>query len=284
MAPPKNVSVPCSNYDFDELADIYNQTRIDYIVPMPMNGKRMREYVVNYDIDLDQSIITTTKDGEPIGIGMLGLRGNAAWITRLGVVPNKREHRVGSFLMTNLINNAKKCNATHIQLEVIVGNDPAKRMFIKYGFEETRELLVIRRPPKPHVEGTQPLVMFLRELEEHEIQHCLLQREPGASWVEDTPSLLNAGKLKGLTIQMGDDGMGWIVFMGTRFQIQHVVMHATKQHHQELLFALLYYMHDKYPNRDTKVENVPSNHPSWKAYQALGYVIDFKRTEMILKL
>ncbi|MEO1441638.1 MAG: GNAT family N-acetyltransferase [Chloroflexota bacterium] len=284
MHAPRNIAAPCSQYDFNELAEIYNQTRIDYIVPMPMNGKRMKQYVTSYDINLDHSVVATTEDGDPIGIGMLGVRGPAAWITRLGVVPNQRERRVGSFLMTNLIDNARACNAHHIQLEVIVGNDPALNMFSKYGFEPTRELLVIRRPPRPHVEGTHPLVHELRELNDDEIHDCLMQREPGASWVEDTPSLLNAGSLKGIQIRMGENGLGWVVFMCTRFQIQHVVLHATDEHYHEIMNGLLYYMHELYPNRDTKVENVPSDHPTWRAYGALGYVIDFKRTEMVMTL
>ncbi|MEM6282164.1 MAG: GNAT family N-acetyltransferase [Chloroflexota bacterium] len=284
MPAPKNIAVPCSRYDFNELAEIYNQTRIDYIVPMPMNGKRMRQYVAHYDIDLEHSIVTTSEDGEPIGIGMLGVRGHNAWITRLGVVPNQRERRIGSFLMTNLIENARQCNAKWIQLEVIVGNEPARNMFVKYGFQPSRELLVIRRPPKPHAEGTHPLVHELRELNDQKIYDCLARRDPGASWVEDTPSLLNTGKLKGITIRMGDKGSGWVVFMCTRFQIQHVVLQATETHYDELMSALLYYMHELYPNRDTKVENVPADHPVWRAYVALGYVVDFKRMEMVMEL
>lgn len=281
---PRNIAVPASNYTFDELADIYNQTRIDYIVPMPMNGRRMQDYVTNYDVNLDGSIIATDEAGNPLGIGMLGLRDNRTWITRLGVLPNKREHRVGSFLMTNLIENSQRINAKTVQLEVIVGNDPARRMFEKYGFRETRELLVIRRPPKPHVPGTHPLVHELRQLDENEIKKTLQKREPGATWVEETHSLLNAGNLKGISIQMGDDGSGWAVFMSTRFQLQHIVLQTTQQYQDELYFALLYYIHELFPNRDTIVENIPVNHPSWRAYQQLEYVVSFRRTEMLLVL
>jgi ribosomal protein S18 acetylase RimI-like enzyme len=279
----QNVAVPASEYTYDELAEIYNQTRIDYIVPMPMNARRMQEYVENYDVSLEQSVVATTEAGMPVGVGMLGLRDDRAWITRLGVLPNQRERRVGTFLMTELIKNARACNANYVQLEVIVGNEPAVRMFSKFGFEPVRELLIVRRPPKPHAEGTHPLVHELRELDEDEIVACLHEREPGASWVEETASLLNAGKLKGIRVRMGG-GEGWAAFMANRFQIQHIVLHATETHYDEITFALLYYIHELYPNRDTKVENVPVNHPTWKAYHTHGYVIDFRRTEMVLRL
>jgi len=280
----KNIAVPASDYTYDELAEIYNQTRIDYIVPMPMNGRRMQEYVENYDLDLDHSVIATTEDGKPLGLGMLGVRGERTWITRLGVVPNQRERRVGSFLMTHLIEHSRLCGAGHIQLEVIVGNEPAHRMFVKFGFSDVRELLVVRRPPKPHVPGTHPLVHELRHLDDDEIHARLAEREPGASWVEQTPSLLNAGNLKGITVQMGRDAHGWAVFMCTQFQIQHIVLWATGDLYDEVTHALLYYIHELFPNRDTKVENIPTGHPRWGAFEKLQYVVSFRRTEMILPL
>lgn len=281
MGHPQNVAVPASEYSFDELAEIYNQTRIDYIVPMPMNGKRMKQYVQNYDIDLANSVVATTEEGQPVGVGMLGLRERRGWITRLGVVPNQRERRLGTFLMVNLIDNARSRNVTQIQLEVIVGNEPALNMFMKFGFEPTRELLVVRRPPKPHAEGSHPLLHELRELNDSEIYHCLEERESGASWVEETQSLLNAGKLKGLRIRTGN-GSGWAVFHATKFQLQHIVLWGTEDNYDEVAFALLYYIHELFPNRDTKVENIPADHPSRQVYQMLGYVVDFRRTEMLL--
>lgn len=283
MAKPKNIGVAASQYTDEELAEIYNHTRIDYIVPMPMNAKRMRQYVAHYDVNLDESVVVTTEVGEPIGVGMLGLRDNRAWITRLGVVPNMRERRLGTFLMTQLIDNARRCGAEYIQLEVIVGNDPAFNMFRKFGFQPTREVLVVRRPPKPHRQGSHPLVHELRHLEGDEIMECLDQREPGASWVEETASLLNAGSLQGIRIRMGD-GEGWAVFMCTRFQIQHVVLQATDVHYDEITHALLYYLHELFPNRDTKVENIPIDHQTWPAFAALGYVEEFRRYEMLLNL
>lgn len=284
MSSPTNLAAPASGFSYAELAEVYNQTRIDYIVPMPMNAKRMQDYVETYDIDLDASLVATTEAGQPVGIGMLGVRGSRTWITRLGVVPNQRERRVGSFLMSHLIERSRLCGAAQVQLEVIVGNEPALNLFVKYGFAPTRELLVVRRPPKPHVPGTQPLVNKLGHIADEDIPAVLAEREPNASWVEETASLLNGGNLKGITVDMGEGGYGWAVFMATRFQIQHIVMRATAAHYDEVLHALLYHIHALYPNRDTNVENIPGEHPSYAAYQKLDYVVSFRRTEMILYL
>lgn len=284
MPSSQNIAVPASQYSFEELAEIYNQSRVDYIVPMPMNARRMQDYVHNYDISLANSVVATTEAHEPLGIAMLGIRQNRAWITRLGVSPVFRERRVGSFIMATLIDNARAAQCDLIQLEVIVGNDPARRMFEKFGFVPTRELLVIRRPPKPHLPGTHPLVHELRQLSTDEIYECLNQRDDNATWVEESASLLNGSNLHGIHIRMGTGGAGWAVFMSTKFQIQHIVLHATEAHQSDLYFALLYYIHELFPNRDTIVENIPENHPCWQGYHALGYVVSFRRTEMLLAL
>ena len=77
--------VPANHFTYEQLVDAYNQTRIDYVVPMPMNVARMREYSRVYDIDLARSVVAL-EDNIMQGLGMLGVRDNRTWITRLGVL------------------------------------------------------------------------------------------------------------------------------------------------------------------------------------------------------
>ena len=37
--------IPASEFSIEQLAAIYNQTRVDYMVPMPMNAARLADYV-----------------------------------------------------------------------------------------------------------------------------------------------------------------------------------------------------------------------------------------------
>jgi ribosomal protein S18 acetylase RimI-like enzyme len=277
-------TVPASTYNFAELADIYNQTRVDYIVPMPMNAKRMEVYVSSYDIDLDASIVAFDADGEMAGVGMLGRRGSRAWITRLGVLPYRRGHQLGRFLMETLIAQAVRGGARLIQLEVIKGNTPAYRLFLKLGFKETRELLVIRRPPgKLAIENPLPQA-GVRPLTPDEVQGCLAQRSPGASWIDETPSLIHAGSLKGLRVEMPSGAAGWVVYQQTALQIGYIVLHTPWPARDNLTRALLYHLHSLHPLQDTKVENIPALDLRWPVYQELGYVEAFRRIEMFLYL
>ena len=63
--------VHASEFSIETLTDAYNQTRVDYMVPMPLNADRLREYVSIYDIDMERSVVAMA--GEQIlGINMIG--------------------------------------------------------------------------------------------------------------------------------------------------------------------------------------------------------------------
>ena len=274
-------AVPTSHYTDEELAEIYNQTRIDYIVPMPMNARRMREYIEHYDINLDASAISFYGD-EVTGLIMLGLRDERAWVTRLGVIPDARKRKMGSFLMDTLLHQAHQHGATQVQLEVIKGNIPAHRLFTKYGFVNSRELLVIRRPPGlPQTPPPLPTAV-ITDLDADQIEACLENRPPGASWVEETPSLLNAGSMEGYQLSMSSGETGWLVFHSKPFQMAHIVFDASPNVYDEIVLTLLHHLHTVNAKKDTKTENVPVDDRSWQLYQQMGYVEAFGRIEMFL--
>lgn len=115
---------------------------------MPMNAARLTEYISVYDVDLDHSLVAMQGD-EMRGVAMLGVREGRAWITRLGVIPTTRRTGVGEALTVGLLEQARKLNINFDMLEVIKNNTPAHTLFLKLGFYEIGELLVLRRSPVP---------------------------------------------------------------------------------------------------------------------------------------
>jgi ribosomal protein S18 acetylase RimI-like enzyme len=280
-----NMPVPASEFDFQQLAEIYNAARVDYIVPMPMNAKRMQEYIESYDIDLDISVVAMDMhDGQPNGISMFGVREGRGWVTRLGVIPERRRRKTGEFLMREMIYQARQHHLRLIQLEVIKGNDPAYALFKKVGFEDVRELTVIRRAPS-RLKTSQLLIPDIERVlveDEAEIMGWLAQRETNPSWVEETGSLRNAGNLKGLRVTLPDGNTGWIVLQRTAFLLTHFVMQPDVSH--DMRVGLITGVHQQFPMQDTRIENLPVDHPALDAYRQLGYVEAFRRNEMVLKL
>lgn len=275
-------AVPANRYDFDQLAEIYNQARVDYIVPMPMNGRRMKEYVLNYDIDLDASVVAVDDSDVDCGVGMVGFRDDRGWISRLGVFPQGRGKRTGQLLMETMLESASDKGMRLVQLEVIVGNEPARRLFEKLGFRETRELLVIRRPPgEPEYNGFFESCA-VAEIPSEDIPGYLAHRGEYASWIEETSSLINAGNLKGLVVEIPDGEQGWVVFQRSTLQLNHFVIAPNLQ--DETVLALLYHVHKVFNGQDTKIENLPTANPYWPLFQKMGYFDVFRRTEMFLYL
>ena len=82
--------IPADRFTIQELTDLYNQTRVDYLVPMPMSADRLSEYIHDFDVDLKLSCVARDTDGQVLGLSMLGVRKDIAWITRLGVIPTTR--------------------------------------------------------------------------------------------------------------------------------------------------------------------------------------------------
>lgn len=276
--------VAASEFDFNQLATIYNQTRVDYIVPMPMNAKRMADYVKWYDIDLEASPVSMTADGTLTGLSMLGLRDERAWVSRLGVLPSARGRRTGSLLMEHMLAAARLRGARRIQLEVINGNEPAHKLFLKFGFSPTRNLRVIRRPPGQPDPALCPAGSIITPMSETDIRGQLARRPVDVTWLEESRSLLNAGGLQGLRVMLPTGAAGWVVCQATAFQLAHLVIGLPCVGDTALATALLCALHAQFPNHDTKTENIPADHPATAAFAALGYVDAFHRIEMMRDL
>jgi hypothetical protein len=160
-------------------------------------------------------------------------------------------------------------------------------LFLKLGFQDIRELLVVRRPPSMPRESDFALPADdVHTLNPDEINNCLQNREPGASWIEETPSILRAGGLKGFAVSLESGEKGWIVFQSTMFQLSHFVISAPSDdaNREAVALMLLYNVHQQFATQDTKVENIPADDVCWRAFQKLGYVEAFRRREMVLQL
>jgi ribosomal protein S18 acetylase RimI-like enzyme len=271
---------PTSQYTVNGLADIYNRGRIDYIVPMPMNGKRMAEYIDHYDIDLGASFVVHTETMGPIGLLMLGIREDRAWVTRMGIDPDLRGFGLGKWMMGQAFQSAAARGVNFFQLEVIKGNKPATALFHHAGFIDQRELLIIRRPPGiPRYHDTWGRVQ-VKEIPQEAFPALLAGRDHLPAWTEEAPSFLNTKSLHGIQITLADGESGWIIYHRTNlFQITHVAL--SPQPSRALATALIYQMHNKNPAYDTKIENLPAAHPTWRAFEKLGYVESFRRIEML---
>jgi ribosomal protein S18 acetylase RimI-like enzyme len=273
--------VPADRFTMQELTDLYNQTRVDYLVPMPMNAERLAEYVHDFDIDLHQSCVACGAGGQVLGLSMLGIRCQRAWITRLGVLPSARRTGAGSALMDQMLKNAEALGAEETQLEVIKNNEPAYKLFLKMGFYESDTYLVMRHAPRPIMN---PLPGEVQWLDSEKALKKLAAYPRHLTWVNAFESMRNSPNTEGLRLHLPNGSSGWLVYRNTKFTLRstlsHLIIHTEQGNPQEIGTGLLSHLHTRFPHHDTYAENILENDPHLPAFQTLGYFTNFARIEM----
>lgn len=273
--------IPAEQFTLQELTDLYNQTRVDYLVPMPMNANRLREYIQDFDIALSQSCVAQAANGQTLGLCMLGVRPHQAWITRLGVLPATRRSGVGSSLMDCMIENAIASGVRKIQLEVIKNNAPAYHLFSCKGFKETAEYLVMRRAPHPSPE---PLRGNVDWWDADTALEAVQTYPHHLTWINSLESMRNARDVEGLHVTLPDGGSGWLVYRNTKFTLRsalsHLIIHTEQGNPVQVGTQLLLNLHTRYAHHDTYAENILKEDLHLSAFHALGYFENFSRIEM----
>jgi len=273
--------ISADHFTLQELTELYNQTRVDYLVPMPMNADRLGEYVHDFDVDLHQSCIARDVDGKVLGLSMLGYRNQIAWITRLGVLPSSRRTGAGSALMDCMLENAEKLGAKETHLEVIKNNEPAYNLFLKKGFVETGTYLVMRHAPRPRENSLKGEITWLN----FDSALAKLESYPGhLTWINAAKSMRNSTDTEGIHIILPNGSSGWLVYRNTKFTLRstlsHLIIHTEQGDPYEVGVQLLWRLHTHFPHHDTYAENIHENDPHLSAFQFIGYFPNFSRIEM----
>lgn len=276
--------IPATEFSLEELAEAYNETRIDYIVPMPMTVERLKGYIDVYDVDLASSC-AAVRDGEILGIGMLGVRHKRGWVTRLGVLPSGRRQGVGSSIMHFLLDAAAKQALPVVWLEVIEGNTPAHELFYSLGFQETRRLIVARRPPvfremAPGERAERPRVANVRTLDYEATMQLLQDRTDKPNWLNQTESLRNVSELSSIYVETEDGGIGWVTYKSSLLRLTRIVCCVLEGNATAVTETVMHTLHEYYPTQDAIAENIPATDPRWPGFQRAGYFDAFRRIEM----
>jgi hypothetical protein len=187
--------LPASQYTIEELTNAYNQTRVDYMVPMPMNAARLAAYIKTYDVDMERSWVAID-DNEILGLAMLGVRPGRTWVTRLGVLPVRRRRGTGEALTLALLEGTRQLGRPLSILEVIKGNFPAHQLFLKVSMRHASCLYCVAHPACLH--SPTPVKQLGLKMKRR-LTGCVLFRsaQPGrTSWSRiSTPGIPRASKL-----------------------------------------------------------------------------------------
>jgi len=108
-----------------------------------MTPERFAEDSRVHDVDLSASFLALS-DNRPVGVTLVGRRGDRAWIGGMGVHPTIRGRGLGTKLMFRTQDRLRAQGARTIELEVLVENDVARRCYARAGFAARRRYYCFR--------------------------------------------------------------------------------------------------------------------------------------------
>jgi ribosomal protein S18 acetylase RimI-like enzyme len=242
-------------------AALFTSAYEGYLLPFRIEEQQLAGMDAAFDIDVDASRIAS-RDGELVGLGNLGVRGEDAWIGGVGVVTAARRSGVGEALMYALHEQAGERGVRRVWLEVIDRNLGAFALYEKLGYRVVRDVEVWSLPK----EDGPPAARDLPASEAHaRVRELRSGREP---WQRADATLASYDDLCGLAT---DDGVA-VFRAGSAVQLLQFAGRT------EPLLAALRRL------GTVSVLNLPADDPAAAALRAIGGDVVVRQHEMLLEL
>jgi ribosomal protein S18 acetylase RimI-like enzyme len=133
---------PASSYPVAELVDLLNHGFEDYFIPIHFTSSLFLNMLHKDGIDLATSRVLLINQ-DPCGLALIAPRPtlHISRLAAMGIAKDTRGKGAGSWLMNILIAEARDRGDREMVLEVIEQNEPAMKLYRKYGFENIRRLV-----------------------------------------------------------------------------------------------------------------------------------------------
>jgi GNAT superfamily N-acetyltransferase len=242
-----------------ERAELNNAAFAGYFIPVHVDEAGVVGMTKWFDLDVDASRIAL-RDGEPVGFGMLGVRGEDAWIGGVGVVPAARRSGVGETLMRALHDEAPERGVRRLWLEVIAENTGALALYEKLGYAHVQDVEVWTLPGADGaLEG--------REVPPAEVAAGLPEQHEPWQRADGTPA--HYDDVRGLVT---DTGAMLFCVRSTTAQLQRYAGEP-----EPLIRALRTF-------KDVYILNLPAKDPAAAVLRELGGNVTVRQHEMVLEL
>ncbi len=165
------VEITAEDLNVVSLGDVYGYEPI-------YSGESFAAHVYRNQIDLSHSL-RIERDGELVSVALLAFRGPRAWVGGFGVAPRHRRHGLGYRCAQQMLTVAAQQGAQAIELEVLVENDAARRLYEKVGFVIVDELRVWRASERGTVRNLELVAHSEATIARIATTSPAWQREPG---------------------------------------------------------------------------------------------------------
>jgi GNAT superfamily N-acetyltransferase len=242
-----------------ERVALFNAAYEAYVVPFHVEERMLAFMEEKFDVDLYASRIVF-RDGEPVGLANLAVRGDEGWVAGVGVVSTARRGGLGETLMTALHEEARARGLKRVWLEVILENTGAFALYEKLGYRTVQDVEVWTLPAaEGSYEG--------REVPPDEAKALIPeQHEP---WQRADGTLAHYDDVRGLVT---DTGAMLFCVRSTSAQLQQYTGDP-----EPVIHALRTF-------RDVYMLNVPADDPAAAVLRELGGTVTVRQHEMVLDL
>jgi ribosomal protein S18 acetylase RimI-like enzyme len=191
--------VSAAEVSLAEFAKAFTAGFEGYAHPVVLDAPRLARFVRLDNYDLENSLVAY-EDGEAVGVAVVAVRASAGWVPALGVAPHKRRGGRGRRMMSALLERARASGLRRLTLEVLAGNETARRIYEELGMRVARDLVLLDRTAESAAARTRPARRrTLKEAEPEELlAHFTRLHAARPQWSRDLPTLLLKGGLRGL--------------------------------------------------------------------------------------
>lgn len=131
---------PASDYPTPDLVQLLNLSFEGYVVPVHFEHTQFQTMLRKDNVDLEASRILLADD-KPTGIALIARRGWSSRLAAMGLAKEMRGKKAGTWLMENLIREARERGDRRMSLEVIERNEAGVRLYKRHGFQVVRRLV-----------------------------------------------------------------------------------------------------------------------------------------------
>jgi ribosomal protein S18 acetylase RimI-like enzyme len=245
-----------------ERAELFNAAYEGYLVPFHVDVPTLEFMDDAFDLDLGASRIAF-RDGEPVGLGNLGVRGEDAWIGGVGVVAAARRSGIGEALMGALHEQGRERGVRRVWLEVILENTGAFALYEKLGYRTVRDVEVWSLPAGAKNAGAVTEVPAAEA--QARIRELAGGREP---WQRADETIAHYGDARGLATEDG------AAVFRTGGAVQLLQLAGEAEPFLQFLRGL----------GAVSVLNLPEDAPAAATLSSLGGTVAVRQHEMLLEL
>jgi ribosomal protein S18 acetylase RimI-like enzyme len=173
-------SRPLLEFTGAQACEAMNRSFVEYFVPLVFDAASFERRFRGESLDAQASKLWFLK-GKLVGLVLIARRGWTSRVAAMGLVKEARGKGYGKLMLTEAIAEATARDDRRMLLEVFTPNEPARRLYERLGFQNTRLLTSFNCPGKPGERPTQELA----EADPREVAR-LLSREAD----EDLPWMM----------------------------------------------------------------------------------------------